>query len=387
MSLSVCCSTVDDGPRVRAALESAARGRRRNHHRRRFSSRPKATWALRSLADRVIRFEFAPPIERCWPWLFAQCSSDWILYVDGSDVCTPSLVRRLPGLIRRKDVLQYWLLSRWLYPDKRHWLDQFPWNHFVNRLVRNDPAHLHVLGLSHTLVDEKTWPRRFLNHGFYRSRCVISPHAERREHIRYYSMIPDELKRSGSDAWLYTTYLPEEVPSVSPVAVPSEDLASIEAVVEASGPELPTTAGRTIPLATREEIDRYWPSRTLERSAYKARLELLDRDRVVDIESPRPWRVKVANKGSELWPGGERNPLIRVGYRWRASKGSPLRTEEPRTPFPAAVAPGSEAVVPVIVVPPPKPGKYTLEFDVVHEFVRWFDCTTSVEMSVESNRS
>ena len=36
------------------------------------------------------------------------------------------------------------------------------------------------------------------------------------------------------------------------------------------------------------------------------------------------------------------------------------------------------------VMPPPEPGTYVLEFDVVHEHVRWFGCATRVTLAVEA---
>jgi hypothetical protein len=49
------------------------------------------------------------------------------------------------------------------------------------------------------------------------------------------------------------------------------------------------------------------------------------------------------------------------------------------------VSPGDEVIVPVGVLAPGEPGNYMLEFDLVHELVRWFECSLQVKMQVLPN--
>ena len=54
----------------------------------------------------------------------------------------------------------------------------------------------------------------------------------------------------------------------------------------------------------------------------------------------------------------------------------------PRTAFPCTVGPSESTVVPLDLVPPAAPGRYTVEPDVVHEGVRWFGSGARVDLEV-----
>ena len=54
---------------------------------------------LVAVADRVVLAEFVPPLEANLAWLHTLATGDWVLRVDGDDVASEALVRRLakPG--------------------------------------------------------------------------------------------------------------------------------------------------------------------------------------------------------------------------------------------------------------------------------------------------
>jgi hypothetical protein len=97
----------------------------------------------------------------------------------------------------------------------------------------------------------------------------------------------------------------------------------------------------------------------------------------------RPVYVRVRNLGTVAWPWGwEQEPPIRVSYHWRNIDGTMHTFEGLRTPLTARLAPGDEQIVPVWVDAPREPGRYLLEFDLVHEHVRWFENPSTVEMHI-----
>ena len=97
-----------------------------------------------------------------------------------------------------------------------------------------------------------------------------------------------------------------------------------------------------------------------------------------------PFHVLARNLSTETWPGPDRERPVRLGYRWLRPGSADEPTEGFRTPFPVAMAPGAEAIVPMVVEAPARPGRYLLEIDVVHEFVRWFACAVQVEIDVRA---
>jgi hypothetical protein len=391
LRLSVCCLTADPGPRVAAvlgqlrgvadeivvAVDSRVDESRLGHHAR--------------IADRVIRFEFAPPIERARPWLYGLCSGSWILEVDDDEVLSGRLLGQLPDLTRNTRYRQYWLPCHWLFPDATHWLDEPPWSFDSNRLMRNDPTTLWAAGLSHTRADP-AFPSSYLERGFYHLAYLLTSEAQRRQKVAHYLGIADVHRIPSTDRDMAEFYMPDEVPWTRPVSVPRADRKVIAAVLEATGPGLPTPPSLDVPLAVRAEIDAHWPERPMSAAAYEAKLEILDRDVHLAPGEHRPVHVRITNEGDETWPQAsredgwpspaERRPQIRLSYRWYRPDGQPHGGEGFRTDLPATVPPGATTVVPVLVAAPDEPGCYLLELDLVHEFVRWFEQPARTEASI-----
>ena len=140
-SLSVCCMTADPSAQVAARTRNVpTRGRRdRGGGRRPHGSGFVTLGVYDGVADRVMRFEFRPPVDRPRAWLASQCAGDWLLSIDGDEVPSGAFVAALPDLVEATDVIQYWLPRRWLYPTEATWLAESPWwPDFQLRLLRND---------------------------------------------------------------------------------------------------------------------------------------------------------------------------------------------------------------------------------------------------------
>jgi len=395
-TLSVCSLTAGPGARIATILEDlrpfadeiivAVDARKDSsllgHHAR--------------VADQIVRFEFGPPIERARPWLYGLCSGDWILELDDDEVLSRYFLARLSDLVRDRTNRQYLLPCHWLFPDATHWLDEPPWSFDAARLFRNDPAAVWAPGISHTRLDP-AFPSTHLERGFYHLDTLLRDESTRQEKARYYLAIEDRHRIGSTDRDMEAFYLPEQVPGVRPVPVPPEDHEAIAAVLGATGEELLTPDGLTIPLASRAEIDAPWPERELAESAYEAELTILDRVVRLSAGAHRPVYVRVWNRGDETWPWtprtdgwpypSEHKPSIRLSYRWYRPDGQLHVPEGFRTALPANLHPGAVTVVPVTVAAPDEPGDYLLEVDLVHEYVRWFDRPARVFVTVQGRDS
>lgn len=342
---------------------------------------------LSGLADRLFEIELDTFPEPAMAWLHAQCTGDWILRIDDDELPSMSLLEQLPKLTRATDVTQYWLARRWLYPDPEHWLQQWPWfPDFQGRLVRND-AQLWFPGLCHSSV-ALTLPARYLEQGIYHLVHLQSDRGERERKIERYLAVDAALRVTAADSQLATYYLPEDRPDARTAPVDPRDQATIDAALTRPGErsslrEHPLNAPRARRVA-REELHARWAVRVFTDSGYEASIRPLDVHRRLIADDHRPFRVLVRNEGSEWWPGGEnRNPLIRVAYKWLTPDGDVVEAEGHRTPLPHPLAPGESCVVTMNVTPPSAPGRYLFVPDLVHEHFRWFGCQTEpVEMLV-----
>jgi SAM-dependent methyltransferase len=86
-------------------------------------------------------------------------------------------------------------------------------------------------------------------------------------------------------------------------------------------------------------------------------------------------RVTVRNDGPLAWPalGNDDGTFsIRLGNHWRRRFGWMLQFNDVRAALPHDVAPGETVEIGFCVAAPAEPGRYVLEFDMVHENLHWF---------------
>jgi hypothetical protein len=362
------------------------------------------TAALRAyddVADRVVRFEFRPPVDRPRAWLAAQCSGEWLLSIDGDEVPSRALVDALPGLVAATDVQQCWLPRRWLFPGAGSWLAEAPWwPDFQVRLLRNDATLAARAELHGGFVG--VLPARHADAPLYHLDAVVNDEAARaRKAARYEAEAPGRSAYGGgplSDVM----YRPERWAGGAVRPVPDEDRELIDRVLAARAraaarPATPPPARGApdvpdVPVVPADEIDAAATSPTMSRGDYAVGLRLFEptdadgRVRLAPGET-RPLYVEVANRGRATWRWGlDQQPLVRVSHHWRSPGGEVTRFEGLRSPLPSTLAPGDREIMPVWIEAPREEGDHLLEIDLVHEHVRWFDAPLTVPVVVADRR-
>ena len=336
---------------------------------------PELEAALGSVADRLIRYPYAEPVDRPLAWIHAECRGEWVLTVDDDEIPSQALLDSLPELIQARDVTHYWLPRRWLYPTSDRYLDAPPWRpDYQPRLVLNDPRLISFPDETHVPL-VALGPSRYLAASLYHADTLLSStEAREAKALRYERLLPG--KRVAGRPLNEAYYLPERVDAPNR-AVPAEDLALVAAVLAG---ESPTGSPRAeVRSADREEIDRHWAGRPFSDSAYEAGLKLRDELPPLRAGVEEKVDVLVENRGVEAWPWGG---AIRLASRW--SSGERV-VEGPHRSLPADLPAGWSQIVPVPLVPPAA-GRWALEIDLVHEHVRWFDRALRVEVDVLPQR-
>jgi hypothetical protein len=380
-SLSVCCVTADPPGRIAYVLGLFRHLADEIVVAVDSSVDPELLTAFTGLTDRMYRFDFRPPVDRPRAWLASRCRSEWILWIDGDEVPSPALVQRLPELVGSREVLQYWIPRRWLFPDADHWLEETPWwPDFQIRLVRNDPT-VTCYGSTHDPI-AWTLPRGLLEEPLYHLSPLVSSIAERRAKCRRYDAERPGMISPAGGPFNETLQIPEQHATLRPVPVPDGDRPWISAAL--GGGRSPSTTGKTgadVPLVDSGEIDAFSADRVFDDEAYRARIVVLDRDTRFAPGVSRYLLVRIENRGNATWPWGLQRPWVRVSYHWHRLDGT-LLSEGIRTFLPRTVRPGDSAIVWVEIAPPREPDRYVLDLDLVHELVRWFDCSTRLEVAV-----
>ncbi|MGE5273845.1 MAG: hypothetical protein ACM3QU_08830 [Verrucomicrobiota bacterium] len=331
--------------------------------------------ALAAVADRMIRYPYAEPVDRPLAWIHSECRGDWVLTVDDDEIPSRGLLDALPSLVAATDVTHYWLPRRWLYPTAGRYLDTRPWRpDYQPRLVLNDRRVLTFLDETHVPV-AALGPSRCLAAGLYHADALLSSREARRAKAdRYERLHPG--KRVAGRPLNEAFYLPELVDPPT-AEVPAEDLALVTGVL---GGRAPSGARAEVRTAGRDEIDRLWPGRELPESAYRARLALLEEVPPLRAGGAETVDVLVENLGGEPLPWGA---TFAVATRW--SQGGRV-VDGAHRPLPAALVPGGREIVPVPLAVPVVAGRWTLTIDLVHEHVRWFGCELAVEVDVAPSR-
>src|SRR5437588_129308 len=203
--------------------------------------------AMSAVADRILLYPYAEPVDRPIPWLHTECRGTWVLNLDDDEVPSPDLVAALPSLVSAEDVTHYWIPRRWLFPDLDTYLDELPWQpDYQLRLVRNDPRLLRFSADLHRPL-AVLGPGRFLETPVWHLDCVVRPLEVRRAKAAKYERLRPGLRVRGR-ALNAAYFLPELQPGATLTPVPSADRAAIESVVTA---ELPPGTSAVVPAHVR----------------------------------------------------------------------------------------------------------------------------------------
>lgn len=389
MTLSVCCLTSDPGARVAAILRQLRPVADEIVVAVDSRLDPPRLGRYAEVTDRLLRYEFVDSAEQAAPWIASQCNGDWILRIDGDEVMSPALIGQLPELTGARDVFQYWLPCRWLFPDAEHYLAQPPWHYSSPRLVRNDPATRWHAGLSHGRF-EPVFPSVNLSEGYYHLTLLVKDLAYREAKVARYLSIQSGHSRRVLEDDVTAFYLPERDRrfGIAPVPVPARDRAAIAEVLTASGEELPGPPAEELQMWSWREIQCVWPRRTLSEEAYQGEIEMFERAPRLYGGQQRQVTVHVSNTGPERWPGMNREPWIKLSHRWLATE-SAASEGWMDTCLPAGLAPGDSALIPMTIAAPLNAGRHTIELALVHEdplrgsIIRRF-AETSLAIDVEA---
>ena len=342
---------------------------------------PSVVSALGRVADRLILYPYAEPVDRPLPWLHTEAQGDWVLSLDDDEIPSARLLDALPALLRADDVTHYWLPRRWLFPDAAHHLDEPPWRpDYQLRLVRNDPRFLRFSAEFHRPIVVHG-PGRFPDMPIWHADPILRPRELREQKARKYEQLRPGMRIAGR-ALNFAFYVPELRPSARTARLPGDERRLVEAVLGAQEATEFQPFPARLARVTRGEIDRHWPGREFGERAYRAELDVVEPPAPMTAGERRAFDVLVTNLGDEDWEWGvDGEPAVRLASRWRLGSGN-IVGEPLRTHLPARVPAGANEIVPVHAVAPAEPGRYRLEIDLVHEHVRWFGVETGCTVDV-----
>jgi hypothetical protein len=334
------------------------------------------------LADRRLTYELERSPVWLVGWVMHQCRGDWILRLDDDEVPSAALLDALPELIADRYPTVVQLDRRWLYETPDRYITTFPWSlEHQPRLLRNVPSLWRFEGRVH-MSGRWLGEVRTTDLAMYHLLLLTSSIEDRRAKREWYEGLVPGL--AVEEFPIEDMYVPEELEGVETAAVPDEDRSLIAPILTPE-PVAPVPGnGAAVEEATRRDIALYNTDRPLSEGAYRARIEFIRPRPEVPPGVLRHFELYVDNLGDELWrPADGTPPEIHLGWRWRDLRSDRHLREEGRFPFAETVRPGQRTRLPILVRTPSVPGRYALELDVVHEHVRWFECTAETEVTVD----
>jgi hypothetical protein len=337
--------------------------------------------ACADLADRRLSYELEGPPSELIGWIRSRCAGDWILQLDDDEVPSADLLAALPVLMAERRPFGYGLLRRWVYPDPDRYLATAPWGvESLERLVRNVPGAWRFDGRVHRTPHAGAEVRHVALAFYHLDLVAQSEEARRAKAVVYESQGPGIAYRGLSANALY---LPEAFDDLATEPVPPPDIPLVDALRSPKAPPAQPPATADIEPVDTGEIGAYTQSAELPDGDYRAGLGLPEPPEVLTSDAPHPVALTVRNEGSTAWPwGGDVEPLIRAGYRWRRV-GTGDVVVEGRVPFTETVRPGRESLLVMTVETPADADEYVLEVDLVHEHVRWFGCEVRARVTIE----
>ena len=344
--------------------------------------------AVGGLADRVAVLPAMPNMERYLGWVHRQCTGDWILRVDDDELPSRALLEALPSLVRESELTHFWIPRRWVHPSPREAIAQGLWERDIQvRLVRNEPGIWRFSGGTHSNIRVEG-AGRVVEAPLLHLVLLLSDTDRRRAKADAYERAHPGIT-DDTGASVNHVFVPEDLDAVRLAPMDAADERTVAVFLGRLNDGLPAASTRERLAGARrpspEEVDRWLEDRPVPPGTYMARVRLVHPVRPLAAETAHHVQVEITNLGDTWWPRGpDPRPEILVGHRWLTADGVELELPTLRTPFTESVAPGATTRLTVAIQAPPQTGELELVVDVVHEWVRWFDCATTQRVTVTS---
>ena len=340
--------------------------------------------AVGALADRLAVLPAMPDMERYLGWAHRQCAGDWILRVDDDELPSRALLDALPLLLAERELTHYWLRRRWVHPSPREAIAEGLWERDIQvRLVRNQPGLWRFAGETHSNIRVEG-ASRVIDAPLLHLVLLLHDVEIRRAKADWY-----ERARPGitddTGAPINHVFVPEDAGKLRLAPIDTADIGTVAAFLEPPGGPPAGEPPADVLRPSAAEVERWLEDRAVPEGAYAARVRLVHPVRPLAAETAHHVEIEVTNLGDTWWPRGpDPRPEIFVGHRWRTVEGVELEHPTLRTPFSESVAPGATTRLTVAIQAPPQTGELELVVDVVHEWVRWFNCAATQRVTVTS---
>lgn len=339
---------------------------------------------LQAVADRVIRAEFVYPLEANLHWLHQQATGDWVLRLDGDDLVSEALLRRLATPGWDEGITHAHLQYRWLWGGPDRVLDQGPWwPDPTLRLIRTTPGIATFPHGAHQAV-RVAGTARFWDTPLYHLDLVLRDEATRAAKVEAYEDENPGLRTDKGWSVSTTYYLPERLdPPPRTAPLPPVDAAVVAQLLVLARSRAPITEpvdeaalGAVVTAADRE-APRPAPG--------DSRIRLLTHDPISVVAGRGTVvTVGVGNLSGRTWDPAD-DPADVVGGRFLDGSGNQVGSEL-RAALPGPVPAHDEALVRLPLPASLPEGAAQVQVGLVQDGVAWHDARASARIQVQNGR-
>ncbi len=337
---------------------------------------------LESVCDRLIGFEFAGA-NRFRPWLREQATGDWILLLDSDELVSEALLKKLPKLIRDRQVGAYLVPNRSVLPGTDSVIVGQHWDISHPRLVRND-QNLWFTGQKHTGASY-IGPAVQISQPIIHLHLLIDSVEIRRQKVVRYDGEAYGLMTDSGLPLNHAHYLPEDQ-QVELVGLAPEDIRNVRQVMASQ--DSTGTPGQLEPIATADELEKWIPGKPMSQDDYRAKIIFRADVPAMVAGSSYPVQVRVKNNGNAVWPpghlGGVFDRQINISYHWLRPSGEVVEFDGHRTHITERLIPKQAVDLTMAVKAPSEAGEYLLSVDLVHEEQRWFRVAVNTPVTISA---
>lgn len=217
-----------------------------------------------ALADTVIRVPFPGCQERPVAWLVLQCETDWVLHLDGEEVCSAALVDAIPEILTGCSITRG-ATGGGCNPTRGRTSTSGPGGPTTNCASTGTTTPSSGSQACYTSPSRCSARRANLIAPLYHADLVLTTTEQRRaKAARYDDLRPDLVAPLTRRGFPSAYYLPELRPDTRCAPVPDVDLAATTALVAPPPRRARRRHAKVVATATIGDVHYWWEMRGLE---------------------------------------------------------------------------------------------------------------------------
>jgi hypothetical protein len=335
------------------------------------------------VADRCLRVQFDTGYANSG-WLIKRAHHEWVIVVDGDEVPSQALLRRLKSIPTLNGRATHaYVQRRWVWPTSNQYIVQDPW--------RDDPQ-LRIVKRDARILN---WPTSIhespkvdgtgvhIPESLYHLDLLANAVEAREQKVETYETYSTR-KHPGLDVSINRAYyLPEHLPMQPPLkAIDTIDLVNVQHVLNTALLETSSSYVSDIEVVTTSDLATDASSVGYSVTEYECSLQVLEVPTQFSTHIPTRVSIVVTNTGSWPYQPYRGDGGVAVGWHIHSQDGNVFVQDAGRSPLTIILEPQESVVLQCEIVIPNNLHQFAVKFDLVEEGYAWFNKSVEIVGSI-----